>query len=332
MQKDTAVNVPSVLTITSAAVLFISSSFLYPEKASGEVISSIAAVVNEDIITTLDVKKELAAVMQEAAQKKAPIADSDHEKIEQESLTKLIDKKLVEQKIRELNIKVSEEDLRQAIEEVKKQNNLTQDALVAALASQGLSYEQYRTQLKDQLERLRLVSQEVRAKIQVGEREMLEFFEANKVSFQEEEQLRARQIFFRMEKSSPAAEIKTTMMTALSVLNQARRGADFSELAKKYSNDASAADGGNLGVFRLNDTLSDFQEALSGMKPGEVSELIVTPVGLHIVKLEERIPGKIKQFAEVKADIEDRLYRKKSEERFAAWVSDLKAHANIEIK
>lgn len=330
MQKDTALNVPSVLTITSAAVLFISSSFLYPEKASGEVISSIAAVVNEDIITTLDVKKELAAAMQEAALKKAPVADQ--EKIEQESLTKLIDKKLVEQKIKELNIKVSEEDLRQAIEEVKKQNNLTQDALVAALASQGLSYEQYRTQLKDQLERLRLVSQEVRAKIQVGDREMQEFFESNKVSFQEEEQLRARQIFFRMEKTAPAAEIKTIMMTALSVLNEARHGADFSELAKKYSNDASAADGGNLGVFRLNDTLSDFQEALSGMKPGEVSELIVTPVGLHIVKLEERIPGKIKQFAEVKADIEDRLYRKKSEERFAAWVSDLKAHANIEIK
>lgn len=315
--------------VTAAAAIF-SVSFLFPANhVFGEVISTIAAVVNEDIITTLDVKKELATAMREPGK---PNPENDREKIERESLNKLIDKKLVEQKIKELNIKVSEEDLRMAIDEVKRQNGLTQEALVAALASQGLSYEQYRAQLKDQLERLRLVSQEVRAKIQVGEREMLEFFEANKASYQEEEKLRARQIFFRLDKGAPATEIKKTMMTALSVLQEARSGANFSDLATKHSNDASAADGGSLGVFHLNDMIADFQEALGGMKPGEVSDLIVTPAGLHIVKLEERIPGKIKPFAEVKADIEDRLYRKKSEDRFASWVADLKTHANIEIK
>lgn len=321
---------PRLIAVAASTALTL--SLFAPQVSSAEVVTAIAAIVNDDIITTLDVKKEINAALRDAALRKTPVGEPEKEKIEKEALGRLVDKKIVEQKIRELNIKITEEDLRQAIEDVKKQNNLSQEALVAALASQGLSYEQYRAQLKDQLERLRLVSQEVRAKIQVGEREIQEYYEANQAQFQEEEQLRARHIFFKMDKSASAVEIKKAMTAALTVHHQARSGADFAELAKTHSNDASAADGGNLGTFRLADTVPDFQEALSGMKPGEVSELIQTPAGLHIVKLEERIPGKVKPLSAIKADLEDLLYRKKSEERFASWVADLKKQANIDIK
>jgi len=99
------------------------------------------------------------------------------------ALNRLIDKKLTEQKIKELDIKVSEEEYGQAIEDVKKQNNLTQEPWLLP-CRQGLSFDQYKAQLKEQLERLRLMSQEVRAKVVVGEKEMREYYAANPTMFE----------------------------------------------------------------------------------------------------------------------------------------------------
>ena len=226
----------------------------------------------------------------------------------------MIDKKLVEQKIKELDIKVPEEELRQSIEDIKKQNNLTQEALIAALAGQGLSFEQYKAQLKDQLERLRLMSQEVRSKIQVGEREIQEYYQANQAKYGEEEFFRAKHIFLKIGKDATEKEITKVKATASEILQQARSGSDFAELAKQYSDDPAAKkDGGDLGTFKKGDMIPEIENAVTGMKPGEISELVKTTAGFHIIKLEDRTKGKAKPLEAVKAEIEDYLYKKKSE-------------------
>ena len=304
---------------------------LFPLAAKGELISAVAAIVNDDVITTLEVQKEAALILKEI-EKRNPEEKPDQQIIHKTALDSLINKKLVEQKIRELNIKVPEEEVRQSIEDVKKQNNLTQEALVAALAGQGLSFEQYKSQLKDQLERLRLMSQEVRAKIQVGEREVKEYYEANQARYGEEEFFRARHIFFKIDKNATDNDGKVKA-AATQVLQEARGGKDFSELARQYSDDPSAkADGGELGTFKKGDMIAEIETAVTRMKPGEVSELVKTAAGFHIIKLEERTKGKPKPFEEVKAEIEELLYKKKSEDRFNQWVSDLRKDAAIEIK
>jgi peptidyl-prolyl cis-trans isomerase SurA len=299
--------------------------------AHGGRISGIAAVVNDDVITTADAEREARPALQDA-EKKGAVGDDARKGLLKEAVTRLVDKKLVEQKIRELNIRIPEEELRMAIEDVKKQNHLTQEALVSALAAQGLSFDQYKAQLREQMERLRLVSQEVRAKVVVSEQEMREDYDQNAAKMREEESFRARQIFFRLPKSPTPEDLKNAMTQAVEVQQQARAGGDFAKLAEKYSQDPSAKDGGSLGVFRKNDMIPELQEALETLKPGEVSDLVQTPAGFHIVKLEERIPGRQKSFEEVRAEIEDRLYRKKSEERFNQWVSDLKKEAVIDVK
>jgi peptidyl-prolyl cis-trans isomerase SurA len=304
----------------------------FPAFSAAEVIGGIAAIVNDEIITTHDVDKEAALLVKEA-EKKGPLPDADKARLRETALSRLIDKKLIDQKVRELDIKVSDEELRQAIEDVKKQNKMTQETLVAALRSQGLSFEQYQAQFKEQIERIKLMGQEVRAKIQVGEREIREYYDANPRSFGGEELFHARHIFFRVDKNAPAEEIKKVMATALSALQEARSGKDFAELAKKYSDDPQAAkDGGDLGTFKKGDMLPEIEETVIGMKPGDVSELVGTPAGFHLIKLEERFIGKARPFDEVKGDIEELLYKKKSEERFNQWLADLKKGAAIEIK
>src|ERR1039457_1405459 len=127
----------------------------FPSMVSAEVVNRIAAVVNDEIITTYDVAQE-AAIMAKEAEKK-PRPEGDKPQYQTLALNQLIDKKLAEQKIRELGITVSDEELRQSLEDIKKQNNLTEEALVAALKSQGLTLDKYKALFREQIERLRLM-------------------------------------------------------------------------------------------------------------------------------------------------------------------------------
>jgi peptidyl-prolyl cis-trans isomerase SurA len=299
---------------------------------STEVVTGIAAVVNDEIITIYELNKEYARVAREE-EKKGPLTQAAANKLRADVLSAMIDKKLIDMKIKELNIVVSEEEVRQSIEEVKKQNKLSQDALIAALLTQGLTFDQYKAQMKEQLERLRLMSQEVKSKIQVTERETLEYYEANKAQFREENTYRARHIFFKVEKNASSDQIKKVMAKAASVIAEARTTTDFAGLAKKYSDDPNAAtDGGDLGTFKKGDMLPEIESAVINMTPGEVSDLVTTPAGFHIIKLEEKSMDKIKPFESVKGAIDELLYRKKSEERFTQWVEELRKSATIEIK
>lgn len=314
------------------AILLLSVLLLVPASGFAKTINAIAAIVNDEIITLYEVNREAELAIREA-EKKSALDDAARSQIRGTVLERLVDKKLVEQKIKELNIKVSEEEIRQAIEDVKKQNNMTQEALVSALANQGLSFDQYRVQLQEQLEKLKLVSMEVRSKIQVGESEVREYYEANRAKYTEDDTFRARHIFFRTNEKAPAEEIKRTMTTALMVLAEARSGKDFIELAKAYSEDPAARkDGGALGPFKKGEMLPEMEQAIMALKPGEVSELVYTSAGFHIIKLEERISGKLKPFESVKSEIEETLYRKKSEERFSQWAKEIRSKASIEIK
>lgn len=306
---------------------------LLPAPSPAAVVNQILAVVNDEIITSYAVEKEKAVILREAERQQPPPPPESLARLDETALNRLIDKKLVEQKVRELDIKVSEEEVRQAIEDVKRQNKLSQEALVSALAGQGLSFDEYKVQIREQLERLRLVSLEVRSKIQVGEREMREYYAANPGRFGGEDNFRARNIFFRLDEKMPADQVKKVMTTALAALHEARAGKDFAELARQYSDEPSAkSTGGDLGTFRKGDILPEFEESLAKMKPGEVSDLIYVPGGLHIVKLEDRFAGTPRSFEQVKAEVEDILYRKKSEERFNQWVTDLRKGAAIEIR
>jgi peptidyl-prolyl cis-trans isomerase SurA len=303
------------------------------QKKTKNVTNAVVAIVNDEIITLYDVNRESQPAIN-AAEKKGALNDEARSQLRRLALDHLIEKKLTEQKIRELNIKVSEEEIRQAIDDVRKQNNIpTQEALVAALAGQGLSFDQYRAQLQEQIEKLKLVSVEVRAKVQVGETEMRDYYAANLAKYTEEESYRARHIFFKTGEKATPEEIQRSKATALAVLADARGGKDFAELAKKFSEDPAARkDGGDLGSFKKGDMQPELEKTILSLKPGEVSDLVSTPIGFHIIKLEARIPGTVKPFESVKSDIEEIIYRKKSEERFSQWAKDLRGKASVEIR
>lgn len=320
---DTATKQPQILIAPT----------LPPLPAGAKRVNGIAAIVNDDIITFRDVLRESQSVIQDA-QKKGLVDDKARHDLRMMVLDRLVEKLLTEQKVKELGIKIGDDEIRQAIDDVKRQNNnMSQSQLEAALKGQGYTFAQYEAQIREQLERLRLVSMEVRSKVYVSEKEAEQYYTTHQDKYAEEETFKARHIFIRVDEKAPAEQIQQAMNKALKVLFEARQGKDFIALAKEYSDDPAAKkDGGDLGTFKRGEMLADLEKAILPLKPGEVGELVNTPSGLHIVKLDERSAGKVKPFETVKAEIKELLYRQKQDERFSSWLKELRAKASIVIK
>jgi peptidyl-prolyl cis-trans isomerase SurA len=312
-------------------IIIAAFALFLPVAALAENIGGIAAVVNDDPITTYEVEKEQND-MEKMLEKNPSGVNFDKAKIHETALDSIINKKLVANKIKELGIKVTDEEVRQAIEDVKRQNNISQETLVAALNGQGVSFDEYKSQLKEQLERLRLVSQEVRSKIQISEKEVREFYAAHPEKFETEGSFHALLITLSVPDNASEEEKKRIAEKASGIMAEVKSGKDFGELAKKYSDDASARDGGDLGEFKQGEMVPEFEAVLTKLAPGEVSAPFATQSGLHIVKLVERSRGKSEPFEKVKGQIEEMLYKKKSEERFNQWLADLRKSASIEVR
>ncbi len=306
---------------------------LPPLPVGAQPVNGIAAIVNDDIITFREVLREAQPVILEA-QKKGLVDDKARHELRVTVRDRLIEKLLTDQKVKELGIRIGDDEIRQAIDDVRRQNNdMSQSQLEAALKAQGFTMAQYEAQLREQLERLRLVSMEVRAKVHVSDKEAEEYYQTHREKYAEDELFKARHIFIRVDEKAPPEEIRQAMQKALAVLHEARQGKDFAALAREYSDDPAAkTDGGDLGTFKRGEMLADLEKAILPLKPGEVGELVATPSGLHIVKLDERTSGAYKPFEAVKADIRELLYRQRQDERFTAWMKELRAKASIIIK
>ncbi|MCL2760331.1 MAG: peptidylprolyl isomerase [Desulfuromonadales bacterium] len=317
-------------TLLSLSVLIIA---LYASTASAEIIDRIAAIVNDDIITSYEVSNEKAAIMKQA-EKQGTATPEFSEQVDKTLLDQMIDRKLVQQRVKELKIDVSDEELQQTIDDIKKQNNnMSQEAFVEALKAQGLTLDEYKDQLREQMERARVLNQDVKEKAQVNDQEIRDYYDKNKDAFREPEQFRARNIFFKIPENASNDQIKSIMAKAMSVREMALKGDSFEDLAKKYSDDPNAAkDGGDLGTFKKGDMVPEIENSVITMKPGQISDLISTASGIHIIKLEEIIPGKEQPFETVKSNIGDLLSKKKVDERFKEWNAELRKNAVIDIK
>jgi len=312
-------------------VLLVALFLALPLVASAELVSGIAALVNDEPITTYDLAKEEEAMKSGLSDTASLTSAAARAQLRQAALDALVNKKLIEQKVKELDIRVSDEEVRQAIEDVKKTNNITEENLVAALAARGISFDAYKTQLKDQLERLRLISLEVRSKIQVSEKEIQDYVAAHPGNYQVDEAFHALQIFLKIPATATSDQQKKISEKAEKILREAKSGADFAELAKKYSDDPSGKEGGDLGFLTKGDLLPEFEKALISMRVGEVSGLVRTSAGIHIIKLVDYREGKTQNLDSAKREVEDLLYKQKSEERFSQWLDGLRKNAAIEI-
>ncbi len=261
----------------------------------------IAAVVNGDVILESDIKKHKQPFMRNLTNLPLGVIPPGKWPTEREILDELVVIHLLEQEAAKKGVKVEDKGVDASVEGIKKRNNLTQDQFVLLLAANGLNYAEYRKIMKRQLTLTRLIATEVTQKVPLSEEDAQLYFKKNRGNIDElykkmlesltpsrppqeevkpqipthEEvyvggKLRLRQITLKMpDKNRKSAE--KMMEKARQIYREAMTGADFGNLAKKYSQDPLASKGGDLGAMDYKDMVPAMQKVVQRLKPGDVS-------------------------------------------------------------
>ncbi len=289
--------------------------------ANQEIVDRIVAVVNDDIITLSQLHKAVhpylkqVAVSQRSESAKKQMVDA----IEKEMLNTLIDRTLTRQEAARQKISVSDAEVQSAIDNFKRQNGLDQEAFENGLEAEGISLEEYRERVREDLMQSLLVNRVIRSRIIVTQTEIEAYYQAHPEKFKGEEKYHLRNILAASD--SEAAQVLTRLDQGLS----------FPEAARRFSAAPNAGDGGDLGVFDI-DTFNDaIRAAVKPLKPGEYSGVISTNQGFQIIFVEEILDTGGKTLEQARDEIQDILYREQAEEKFARWIESLKKNAHIKI-
>lgn len=247
-------------------------------------------------------------------------------------LDALITDRLLDMEAKAKGIEVKDADVDEYIAEVKSRARLDDAGFKKAIEAQGLTYDQYKAKVKDELEKSQLVNREIRARVNVSPQEVERFYEANKDRYRSHDGITLRAILIAVDPKGGQAAAASAKAKADEVHAKAAAGEDFGQLAATYSDAPGAEKGGRLGSFKKGQLDPALERATSGLRPGDVSEVVATSRGFYILQVEAVEGGDVKSIDEVKQEIREELYEKALEQRFENWLSrDLRERHSVEV-
>ena len=257
------------------------------------------------------------------------INDDDREVLEQ-----FITEKLLEAEARESGIKVTEQDVSQYIDEIKKRNRLSDDELKTVLSREGQTLESYRASVKSELEKSEILNRQVRNKVNITNDDVERYYKLNANKFRTEDRVRLRHILLALPQGATPEEVQAATEKAMDLYKRIVAGADFAELAREYSQGAGQADGGDIGWVSRGKLIGGIEQvAFDKLSVGQVSTPFQTSMGVHIVKLEARESGTVLPLATVAPKIKEELQSKALEDRFVKWLkTDLRRKHRVDVK
>lgn len=314
-------------TLAGCLLMFIP----FPAGLCAEVCNRVVAIVNEDVITLYELNHKIRQVTGLEPEEFRSQDETAFLDARRKILDFLIDDKIAQKKIDELGIKVSPAEIDDAIEKMKRNNNLTHEDLLARLESQGISYETLRENLKDELERMQLINFEVKSKIIVREEAMRAYYDEHREQYITYETLHLAAIVLPVGNPSDKQERQRIESQIADIHRRLSAGEDFGELARRFSRGPGAKDGGDLGLFKTSQLNKALLEAVEGMQPGQISQPIETASGFQVIKLLDRRAGETKAYEDVKDAIYSELYREEINRRYMEWVKQLRDQAYTKI-
>lgn len=322
-------NIPFLI----AFLLLFCGTLLAPFRTAGEVVERFVAVVNDEVIFLSELE-EYGKRYFEEIRKNAPPSERQ-EKLSQarkEALGQLIESKLLDQEIKKKKVEVSSKEIDAAVEDLLQQNRMTLDELKMVLAKEGVTLTTYRERLRDNIGKMRLISREIKSKIVIKEEDLRKVYRDRIQELTLPLEVQVQQIFFAVPREASRDRVAAVEKEAGEVLEQAKKGGDFPELAKKYSQAPEGKEGGVLGFFKSKELFPELEEAAFPLKTGEISPLVRSPEGFHILRVMERKGGQPKPFAEVQGKIREEMMQAESEKKLQEWIKALKEKSYIEIK
>ncbi len=306
------------------------ASFILFTGAMGfaEVVDKVIATVNREPITTYDLNRVIANLNPEALKNvKDKTPPGQNPEIRKAALNHLIDEVLLNQEIEKQNIKISDEDVKQAIDAVLQRNHLTLETLKKELASKGSTFAGYQEEVRKQIKRIRYINQILGGRVRVNEEDVQAFYEQNIGKLQNTQEVHIAQIVIPFSSSSDT-EFKAAQAKAQEIYKKAKNGIRFDSLIQQYGGEGS----GDLGKVGFTGISPQVANALQALEDGQVSEPIRTSAGFIIVKMIDKPEAGLRGGEDIKSGIRDKIYDIKLQEEVQKHIDQLKEKAFIDVK
>ncbi len=298
-----------------------------PAKPIPAVLPDVIADCNGDTIPKAEFEKAVRSVEQRAG---GPIPAEKRDQVYRGVLDDLVAYRLLKQEVTQRNLTVSDADVEVRISAFKQQMG-TEANFKAALQAQQITEAKLRDDARTDLLVSKLLDQEVNQKVLVKPSDIAAFYEKNPDRFQQGETLRASHILVVVPAEANAQTRTALRGRADAALKAAKAGQDFAKLARQYSQDSSAQRGGDLGFFPKGQMVPAFDQAAFALAPGQVSDLVETQFGYHIIKAIEKRPARIVPFVEVAGQIQQFLEQEQRQDKGKALVDQIKAKGKVQI-
>src|SRR6202167_524337 len=337
-------------TMTRFALLSaIACAFLAPTFSPADtVVEEIVARVNNEIVTRSEYIRSRDQLKQEVQQQDASNADKEFSDKQKDVLRDLIDQQLLLQKGKDLGI-TGDTELVKRLDEMRKEMKLeSMEDLEKAAEAQGASFEDFKQNLRNQIITQRVIGQEVGSKLAMNKDEEKKFYDAHRTELEQPESVRLSEILIAptpavkpaaagAKNASPTdAEVQAALEAAKAkaddIFNQIHKGAQFADLAKKYSDGPSAKDGGDLQNFKRGELSKELEDKVFALKAGGTTDVIRTKQGYVILQTTQHQTAGIPTLKEIEPRIQDALYMQKLQPALRTYLTTLREEAYIDVK
>jgi len=316
---------PALLLAAAAALLGTA-----PARAAEELVDAIAAQVGSDIVLYSEVMQMVGPIEDEMRAQAVP--ELEIARLRAEGLERMIEWRLIEQTVRRMELYASDAEIDAAIDGIAQENGLTRDQLKASVAAHGLEYDDYRAQIKREIERANALRAAVGSRIQVEEAEVRSLFEqryANQPVGGEQVHLRQLLVLF-------GEAAGRTREQACALADRARSrvlaGEAFEAVAAGRDNAASPERGGDIGWLHLDQLAPWMVEIVKHLEPGQVSERAELPFGCSLLQLADRQEYAPVSYEAARPALEREIFARREDQERRAWLEQLRSQTYIERK
>lgn len=325
-----------VWTVKTSAIwkyVIIAAGIFISIPAMAEIMERIVAVVNGDVITL----SELNSAFEPFAKRiEEGYKGPDKEKVMAENrvamLNKMIDNIIIDQEAKKSQIIIKDEEVTDTINDFLSRRKMKMEDFINELAKENSSLEAHRKDVKAYLLRMRLLRREIRSKVAVTEDEIGEYYRKNRDNYEGKEAVRIKQILILFPKGVDAKTKATLREEMDAIRKRLLTGEQFDLVAAQYSRGPSAATASDLGFLEKGSMLPAVEGVAFGLKKDEISKVIESPIGLHIIQVLDRRGAGVKPIESVREEIKAKLEDEKIDKKYEDWIQELRRKSLIEIK
>ena len=310
-----------------------------PTETSADSGNNIAVTINGVNILESEIDKlvqpQLEMIAKKSVQLPPTLVEQYTKQLREQAIEQTLRRHLLDEKVKEANIVITDQEVTNAIVEIgaSQSEPLSLDQLKEKLSEYGQSFEKFKEEVREGLARNKFMEGQWAGKINVTEEDARKYYQDNPKQFETPEQVRASHILIKPVLADPNVDPNEAKAVAKAkaedLLKQIKDGADFAELAKANSNCPSAPKGGDLGFFPRGETTESFEKAAFELQVGQISDVVKTEYGYHIIKVTDHKDASKTSFEDAKDDIIKQLTQKKRSELAEKYIESLKAEANI---